>query len=81
MCSSDLDGLSGEQAAARAIDVIEKQVGAANIACVVIEPVLGEGGFVVPAEGFLPAIAQWCTEHGIVFIADEIQSGFCRTGD
>ena len=54
--------ITGEQAAARAIDVIEKQVGADNLACVVIEPVLGEGGFVVPAEGFLPAIAQWC--HG-----------------
>ncbi len=72
--------MTGEQAAARAIDVIEKQVGATNTACVVIEPVLGEGGFVVPAEGFLPAIAQWCRENGVVFIADEIQSGMCRTG-
>jgi 4-aminobutyrate aminotransferase/(S)-3-amino-2-methylpropionate transaminase len=72
--------LTGEQAAARAIDVIEKQVGATNLACVVIEPVLGEGGFVVPAPGFLPAIAQWCTDNGVVFVADEIQSGMCRTG-
>ena len=72
--------LTGQQAAARAIDVIEKQVGAANLACVVIEPVLGEGGFVVPAPGFLPAIAQWCTDNGVVFVADEIQSGMCRTG-
>ncbi len=72
--------LTGAQAAARAIDVIEKQVGAANLACVVIEPVLGEGGFIVPAAGFLPAIAQWCTENGVVFVADEIQSGMCRTG-
>ncbi len=72
--------ISGAEAAARAIDVIEKQVGAANLACVVIEPVLGEGGFVVPAEGFLPAIADWCTAHGVVFVADEIQSGMCRTG-
>ncbi len=72
--------LTGTQAAARAIDVIEKQVGAANLACVVIEPVLGEGGFIVPAAGFLPAIAQWCTENGVVFVADEIQSGMCRTG-
>ena len=46
-----------------------------------IEPILGEGGFVVPAPGFLAALAEWCTEHGIVFIADEIQTGFCRTGD
>ena len=67
-------------AAARAIDVIEKQVGAENLACVVIEPVQGEGGFIVPAEGFLPAIADWCTANGVVFVADEIQSGMCRTG-
>ena len=74
------DGLSGPEAAARAIDVLDKQVGADNLACLVIEPVLGEGGFVVPAEGFLPALAEWCTANGIVYIADEIQSGFCRTG-
>ena len=72
--------LSGEQAAARAIDVIEKQVGADNLACVVIEPVLGEGGFVVPAPGFLPAIVTWCNDNDVVFVADEIQSGMCRTG-
>lgn len=75
------DGLSGADAAARAIDHLDKQVGAGNLACLVIEPILGEGGFVVPAPGFLPALAQWCTDNGIVFVADEIQSGFCRTGD
>jgi 4-aminobutyrate aminotransferase/(S)-3-amino-2-methylpropionate transaminase len=75
------DGLSGQEAAARAIDVIEKQVGAENVACLVVEPVQGEGGFVVPAPGFLPAIAAWARENGVVFVADEIQSGFCRTGD
>lgn len=75
------DGLSGEQAAARAIDVIDKQVGAANLACLVIEPIQGEGGFVVPAPGFLPALAAWAKDHDVVFVADEIQSGFCRTGD
>jgi 4-aminobutyrate aminotransferase / (S)-3-amino-2-methylpropionate transaminase / 5-aminovalerate transaminase len=75
------DGLSGAEAAARAIDVLDKQVGATNLACLVIEPIQGEGGFVVPAPGFLPALAAWAQEHGIVFIADEIQSGFCRTGD
>ena len=53
------DGLTGEEAAARAIDLIDKQVGAANLACVVIEPIQGEGGFVVPAPGFLPALAAW----------------------
>ncbi|MBB6626514.1 4-aminobutyrate--2-oxoglutarate transaminase [Nocardioides sp. KIGAM211] len=75
------DGLSGADAAARAIDVLEKQVGSDNLACVVIEPIQGEGGFVVPAPGFLPALAAWCTANGVIFIADEIQSGFCRTGD
>src|SRR6476661_2059864 len=74
-------GVKGEDAAARAIDQLEKQVGAENLACVVIEPILGEGGFVVPAEGFLPAIAAWCRDNGVLFVADEIQSGFCRTGD
>jgi 4-aminobutyrate aminotransferase/(S)-3-amino-2-methylpropionate transaminase len=75
------DGLSGAEAAARAIDVLDKQVGPHNLACVVIEPIQGEGGFIVPAPGFLPAIADWCRDHGVVFVADEIQSGFCRTGD
>jgi 4-aminobutyrate aminotransferase/(S)-3-amino-2-methylpropionate transaminase len=74
-------GIKGEDAAARAIDQLEKQVGAENLACVVIEPILGEGGFVVPAEGFLPALAAWCRENGVLFVADEIQSGFCRTGE
>jgi 4-aminobutyrate aminotransferase / (S)-3-amino-2-methylpropionate transaminase / 5-aminovalerate transaminase len=73
-------GLSGAEAAARAIDVLEKQIGAENLACVVIEPVQGEGGFVVPAEGFLPAIVDWCRANDVVFVADEIQSGMCRTG-
>jgi 4-aminobutyrate aminotransferase/(S)-3-amino-2-methylpropionate transaminase len=77
----DPDGMTGEQAAARALDLVEKQVGADNVACVVIEPVQGEGGFVVPAPGFLPALAAWCTANGVVFVADEIQTGFARTGD
>jgi 4-aminobutyrate aminotransferase/(S)-3-amino-2-methylpropionate transaminase len=47
---------------------------------VVIEPIQGEGGFVVPAPGFLPALAAWCTANGVLLVADEIQSGFCRTG-
>ena len=75
------DGFSGEDAAARALDVLDKQVGSDNVACVVIEPILGEGGFVVPADGFLPALAEWCRARGVVFVADEIQSGLCRTGD
>jgi 4-aminobutyrate aminotransferase / (S)-3-amino-2-methylpropionate transaminase / 5-aminovalerate transaminase len=77
----DEPGLTGAQAAARAIARIEGQVGAGNVAAVLIEPVQGEGGFVVPAPGFLPAIADWCRHTGAVFIADEIQTGFCRTGD
>ncbi len=73
-------GLSGAEAAARAIDLIDKQVGAANLAAVVIEPIQGEGGFIVPAPGFLPALAEWCRDNGVVFVADEVQTGFARTG-
>jgi 4-aminobutyrate aminotransferase/(S)-3-amino-2-methylpropionate transaminase len=75
------DGLSGAEAAALAIKMIETQVGADNVAALLIEPIQGEGGFIVPAEGFLPALSEWTTRNGAVFIADEIQSGFCRTGD
>jgi len=74
-------GLDGAAAAARAIDIIEKQVGADNVAAILIEPIQGEGGFVVPAPGFLPALAAWARSAGSLFIADEIQTGFCRTGD
>ena len=70
----------GELAAARAISVFEKQVGADNLAAVIIEPIQGEGGFIVPAEGFLPALLDWCHKNNVVFIADEVQSGFARTG-
>ncbi|MFB2583581.1 4-aminobutyrate--2-oxoglutarate transaminase [Herbiconiux liukaitaii] len=74
------DGLSGAEAAARTISYLEKTVGAADLACLVVEPIQGEGGFVVPADGFLPALQEWCTANGVVFIADEIQSGMARTG-
>ncbi|MDQ1111441.1 4-aminobutyrate aminotransferase [Microbacterium testaceum] len=74
------DGLSGPEAAAKAISLIEKQVGADNLAAVIIEPIQGEGGFIVPADGFLNAIVDWCRDNGVVFIADEVQSGFARTG-
>ncbi|MDR8414728.1 4-aminobutyrate--2-oxoglutarate transaminase [Nonomuraea sp. 3-1Str] len=70
-----------EEAAAQAIDMITKQVGATNVAAVVIEPIAGEGGFIEPAKGFLPRIAEFCRENGIVFVADEVQTGFARTGD
>ncbi len=60
---------------------VHVQVGEENVAAVLVEPIQGEGGFIVPAPGFLARVSQWCAEHGIVFIADEIQTGFCRTGD
>ncbi|PJJ61555.1 4-aminobutyrate--2-oxoglutarate transaminase [Compostimonas suwonensis] len=74
------DGLSGAAAAKRTIDYLEKTVGASDLACLVVEPIQGEGGFIVPADGYLPALQEWCTATGIVFIADEIQSGMARTG-
>ncbi|MSX48228.1 MAG: 4-aminobutyrate--2-oxoglutarate transaminase, partial [Actinobacteria bacterium] len=67
-----------------ALDVIihkmEKELGAKNIAAIVIEPIQGEGGFIVPPKGFLPGLSKFATENGIVFIADEVQTGFARTG-
>lgn len=75
------DELSGAQAAAQAISRIDKEIGADAVAAIVVEPVLGEGGFIVPAPGFLPALASYAKANGALFIADEIQSGFCRTGD
>jgi 4-aminobutyrate aminotransferase / (S)-3-amino-2-methylpropionate transaminase / 5-aminovalerate transaminase len=77
----ETEEITGEQAAARAIRIIETQVGADNVAAIMIEPIQGEGGFVVPAPGFLPALAAFAKDRGIVFIGDEIQSGMCRTGD
>lgn len=74
------DGLSGAEAAEIAITQIEKQVGASNVAAMIIEPIQGEGGFIAPAEGFLPAIRQWATDNNVVFILDEVQTGFARTG-
>jgi 4-aminobutyrate aminotransferase/(S)-3-amino-2-methylpropionate transaminase len=74
------DGLSGADAARRTISYLEKTVGASDLACLVVEPIQGEGGFMVPADGYLPALQEWCTANGIVFIADEIQSGMARTG-
>ena len=74
------DGLDGVTAAKRTTDYLEKTVGAADLACLVVEPIQGEGGFMVPAEGYLPALQEWCTANGVVFIADEIQSGMARTG-
>jgi 4-aminobutyrate aminotransferase/(S)-3-amino-2-methylpropionate transaminase len=69
-----------EEALAYAVDEMHKHIGGDNIACVVLEPIQGEGGFVVPAPGFVKGIADFCAANGIVFVADEIQSGMGRAG-
>ncbi|AMM22094.1 4-aminobutyrate--2-oxoglutarate transaminase [Frondihabitans sp. PAMC 28766] len=74
------DGLDGPTAAKLAISMIEKQIGAANLAAILIEPIQGEGGFIVPAPGFLTALSEWASANDVVFIADEVQTGFARTG-
>ncbi len=76
----DPDRMTGEEAAARLIDVAERQVGSDRVAALVAEPILGEGGFVVPAPGFWPALRAWTERTGIVLVADEVQTGFARTG-
>ncbi|HEU4850039.1 MAG TPA: 4-aminobutyrate--2-oxoglutarate transaminase [Terrimesophilobacter sp.] len=73
-------GRSGQAAAAQAIAGIESQVGAENLAAIILEPIQGEGGFIVPADGFLRELASWARANGVVFIADEVQTGFARTG-
>lgn len=74
-----------EKCADEALDFVihkmEKELGGKNIAAIVIEPIQGEGGFIVPPKGFLPGLAKFATDNGIVFIADEVQTGFARTGD
>jgi 4-aminobutyrate aminotransferase/(S)-3-amino-2-methylpropionate transaminase len=68
-----------------AIDIvthkIDKEIGAHNVAAIIIEPIQGEGGFIVPPKGFLPALSKYSTDNGIIFIADEVQTGFARTGN
>jgi 4-aminobutyrate aminotransferase/(S)-3-amino-2-methylpropionate transaminase len=71
---------AAEEALAYATDEIHKHIGEENVAAVIVEPIQGEGGFVVPAPGFLSGLAELCARHGILFIADEIQSGFGRAG-
>src|SRR5205807_5424310 len=63
-----------------AIDEMDKHIGPESIAGVVAEPVQGEGGFVVPGPGFLPRLAEYCRDHGILFVSDEVQTGIGRTG-
>jgi 4-aminobutyrate aminotransferase len=51
-----------------------------DVACFLVEPVLGEGGYIVPPDGFLPALREIASRHGILLAVDEIQSGYARTG-
>lgn len=74
------DGMDGVTAAKNAIAYWEKISGASNLACVIIEPIQGEGGVIVPEEGYLDTIASWARDNGILVIADEIQTGLGRTG-
>jgi 4-aminobutyrate aminotransferase/(S)-3-amino-2-methylpropionate transaminase len=69
-----------EEALALFKELVLTQVGADRVAAIVVEPIQGEGGFIVPAPGFLPGVQEFAREHGIVFVADEIQTGFARTG-
>jgi 4-aminobutyrate aminotransferase/(S)-3-amino-2-methylpropionate transaminase len=70
-----------EEALAYAMEEMHKHIGEENIAAVIVEPIQGEGGFIVPASGFLKGLADHCKANGIVFIADEIQTGMGRAGD
>jgi len=60
---------------------IEKEIGFNNLAAIIIEPILGEGGFIVPPIGFLPALQKLASDNKVLFILDEVQSGFARTGN
>src|SRR3954471_2306237 len=59
---------------------IEGSVDPAQVACVIVEPIAGEGGFVVPEAGWMEGLARWCADHGVLLVADEVQTGFGRTG-
>jgi 4-aminobutyrate aminotransferase / (S)-3-amino-2-methylpropionate transaminase / 5-aminovalerate transaminase len=76
----DPQGMTGVEAAQRSITYIEKRVGVEDLAAIVIEPIQGEGGFIVPADGFLKTLSDWAHANGVIVIADEVQSGVARTG-
>ena len=61
-------------------DVFKRVVAAESVAAIIAEPVLGEGGFIVPPLEFFPIVQELCRAHGILLIADEVQTGFGRTG-
>jgi 4-aminobutyrate aminotransferase/(S)-3-amino-2-methylpropionate transaminase len=69
-----------EEAADALADLVDRRVGVENVAAVLVEPIQGEGGFIVPASGFLPRVAEICRDRGILLIADEVQTGVARTG-
>ena len=69
-----------EHALDEVLHKIEKEIGGKNLAAICIEPIQGEGGFIVPPKGFLPGLAKYAKEVGALFIADEVQTGFARTG-
>src|SRR5438034_134735 len=73
-------GTSAEDFAHHLEDAFKRSVAPESVAAVLAEPVLGEGGFVVPPPGYFKLLQKICREHGILFIADEVQSGFGRTG-
>ena len=61
-------------------DLFARRLDPKNVAAIVVEPVQGEGGYIVPPEGFLPRLRALCDQHGILLICDEVQSGVGRTG-
>src|ERR1700722_10067484 len=80
-CSYSLTYPSCEVFCARHIeDTFKRVVAAESVAAVIVEPILGEGGFVTPPPEFYPTLGDICRKHGILLIADEVQTGFGRTG-
>jgi len=80
-CSYGLTYPSCRMTCANALeDAFKRLVAPESVAAVIAEPVLGEGGFVIPPKEFYPIISEICRKHGILFIADEVQSGIARTG-
>jgi len=80
-CSYSLTYPSCDVHCARHIeDTFKRVVAAESVAAVIVEPIMGEGGFITPPAEFFPVLAEICRKHGILLIADEVQTGFARTG-
>ena len=80
-CSYSLQYPSCEVHCARHIeDAFKRVVAAESVAAVIVEPIMGEGGFITPPAEFFPILGEICRKHGILLIADEVQTGFARTG-